>query len=590
MNAFKTLSSCCLSLAIGADQASAQFTFSIDWKGPTIAQAASVTANVITEADILTFGPGSPDFGPLATPAFALSGSQLGLVQYNACQGHLPGTPCGIEVDAISQGLDEFIPLSLPGMDERLWFSTDEWAQGLPMPHPFASVRTESGLVGDVSADVFMRVGGLGPPLGPGAGPGVHVAVFDGNGLISAAPANHRYPGIGLEEPNVPNGNLPNGGDNLDALDLGAMNGFPSGGYYISLDGSFNDPLSTNNNSSTAQIQGFSGGDVLRVSAPANAPAVFASANSLGLDLVGGVDSDDLDALILWENGTGFFEPSQIPFDWVGGRTDMLLFSVRRGSSVIGQPDSFFGQPIEAGDVLTTPRPANFGGVSSFPAILYSAESLGLRTMRSHGAFRGDDLDGMDISSSTCFDCNNNGVEDAVDIATGSSSDDNDNGIPDECENITEYCHCNLDVSPCGNDDPEAGCRNTEGLGAHLFFQGTHSVAADDLMLVTENIPADNFGLYYMGSTQIEFVFGGGLRCVGAGNAGIFRYAPASAGSAGVLQEGPGIVALSCQRFPAAGCISPGSTWNFQCWYRDPGGLCNAEFNTSNAISVQFAP
>ncbi|MEZ5975726.1 MAG: hypothetical protein R3E96_13060 [Planctomycetota bacterium] len=47
----------------------------------------------------------------------------------------------------------------------------------------------------------------------------------------------------------------------------------------------------------------------------------------------------------------------------------MLLFSVRRGSWVIGQPDSIFGIPIEEGDILTTPLPTAMGGVSPFPGI-----------------------------------------------------------------------------------------------------------------------------------------------------------------------------------------------------------------------------
>jgi len=566
-----------------------QFTFSIDWKGPTISQADSVTANSITEADILTFGPGAPGFGPLPVPGFALGGSNLGLALYNACSGHVPGDPCGIEVDAISQGLDEFLPLNTPGNQERVWFSMDQYALGLPQAHPGPTVFTEAA-VGDVSADVFVLMGPTLGPIAPGAGTGQHVGVFDGDGVASAAPSGRLYPGIGLVEPNPANANIPSDGDNLDALDLSAQPGFPIGGYYISLDAAYGDPLSAVNNSGTAQNNGFVGGDVLHVSAPANVPVVFAAANALGLDVHNGPDTDDLDALILWENGSGFFEPSQVPFDWVSGQTDMLLFSVRRGSAVIGQLDSRFGQPIEAGDVLTTPQPLNQGGLSPYPAIFFSAESLGLRTSRTHGAPRGDDVDGLDLSSFTCFDCNNNGVEDAVDIAAGSSSDDNDNGIPDECEAITEYGQCTAALAPCGNDDPEAGCANSKGVGAHLFFQGTHEVADDDLVLKTDEIPPHHMGIYFMGQGQTSLPFGAGLRCVAGRDDGIFRYAPAAAGPGGRLAMGPGIVALACQRFPADGCIEAGDTWNFQCWYRDQDGACGEDFNTSNGIEVQFAP
>ena len=35
--------------------------------------------------------------------------------------------------------------------------------------------------------------------------------------------------------------------------------------------------------------------------------------------------------------------------------------------------------------------------------------------------------------------------------------------------------------------------------------------------------------------------------------------------------------------------IFPGSTWNFQFWYRDPGGGLSA-FNFSSAVQIVFAP
>jgi hypothetical protein len=577
-----------LALVLLGRPAAAQLTFSVDWKGPSIAQNASVSGLAITEADILTFGPGAPGFGPLPAPAFALAGSNLGLSLYNTCSGHPPGQPCGIEVDAISQGIDELLPVHPAQRSERLWFSTDEWAQGLPLLHPGPTVFTEGSTVGDLSADIFVVIGlGLGP-LPPSAGPGQHVAVFDGDGLPSAAPANHQYPGVGLIEPNAPNTSLPNSGDNLDAFDIAPTIGFPAGGYYLSVDSGFLDPLAAVNNSNTAANQGVSGADVLHVAAPSAALAVFAPASALGLDLVGGPGSDDLDALILGENGNGLFEPSAVPYDWVDGQRDMLLFSVRRGSAVIGRPDSIFGLSIEPGDVLTTPRPAAVGGLSPFPGILFAAETLGLRTSRTHGALHGDDIDGLDSSSSPCFDCNNNGVEDAVDIATGSSSDANDNGIPDECEAIDEYCTCEPAAAPCGNDEAGAGCGNSTGAGAHLYFTGTHGVAADDLVLHAEGLPPQRFGLFYMGGGPTLLPFGDGLRCVGERGTGLFRFQPGSSGPAGVLMLGPGVAAYTCAQFPPTGCIVAGSSWNFQCWYRDPSGPCGAGFNTSNGLEVHF--
>ena len=591
MNAPNARSGALLFLALASPLAGAQqFTFSVDWKGPTISQAGSLSTLPITEGDILTFGPGAPGLGPLPPPSFALPGNNLGLALYNTCVGHLPGQPCGVEVDAISQGADRLLPLNSPGDSERLWFSTDEWALGLPQAHLGPTVFTEGALVADLSSDVFVTMQLFTGPLPPSAGPGLHVGVFDGDGLASNAPSGRQYPGIGLVEPNPPNTNLPNAGDNLDALNLGASPGFPVSGYFFSVDSGLFDPLTTVNNSGTATNQAVSGADVLVVATPAASPTIFAPAGALGLDLLGGADTDDLDALVLAENGNGVFDPSSVPYDWTGGATDMLLFSVRRGSAVVGQLDSIFGVPIEPGDVLTTPlSPAN-GGLSPFPGILYAAETLGLRTTRSHGAMHGDDIDGMDFEDSPCFDCNNNGVEDAVDIATGSSSDVNDNGIPDECEAIEEYGFCFPGLEPCGNDDLTAGCGNSTGEGAHLYFTGTHGLAADDLVLHGEHLPPSVFAILFMGSGRTLVPFGDGLRAVDDRGPGLFRYPVQATTPGGGMTQGPGIAAYSCLQFPPTGCISAGSSWNFQGWYRDRHGPCGSGFNTTNGVEVVFGP
>ena len=564
-----------------------QFTFSVDWKGPIISQGASFSNQLITEGDILTFGQGAPGFAPLGPPGFALSGGNLGLVLYNSCVGHLPGQACGVEVDAISQGADQILPLNSPTNEaQHLWFSVDEFGVGVPQAHLGPTVFSEGGAVADVASDVFVTFGLAPGPLSPTGAPAQHVGVFDGDGGSSNAPSGRVYPGIGLVEPTLPNQTLPSTGDNLDALNLNAQAGFPSQGYFISVDGNSFDPLKNTTNSGTSTTQGVSAADVLLVSSPTAAPVVFAPALSLGLDLFGGPDSDDIDALVLAENGNGTYDVSLQPYDWVRGNTDMLLFSVRRGSAVIGQPDSIFGLPIEEGDILVPP--VN-GGLTPFPGILYAAETLGLVTSRTHGVIHGDDIDGIDFEGDACFDCNNNGVEDAVDIATGSSSDANDNGIPDECEAIEEYGFCAQGLGPCNNDYPAGGCANRTGQGSHAFFQGTHSVAADDLKLTATSLPPGVTGLFFMGNARSQLAFGDGLRGVDDFvGPGLFRYPARSASGAGIISEGRGIVAYSCAQFGAGGCIQAGDTWNFQCWYRDTQGPCGSGFNTSNGLEVQF--
>lgn len=144
---------------------------------------------------------------------------------------------------------------------------------------------------------------------------------------------------------------------------------------------------------------------------------------------------------------------------------------------------------------------------------------------------------------------------------------------------------------PCGNRDTEAGCSNSTGEGARLSVSsGTVSVGADDLEIITSDLPADQFCMVFMGAGRIAIPFGDGLRCVGAGGVGIFRFPVQNAGPGGSVTYGPGIAAHSHTAFGPAGGIDPGETWRFQNWYRDPSGPCAGSFNLSNGLSVTFAP
>lgn len=571
-----------------ASTASAQFVFSFDYQGPTVSDQDTVGGQLLSESDVLLSAGGSPAFGPLGTPQVRLNGAQLGLQAYAGCLGHLPGTPCGIELDALSDGRDALptpagTPMPLPPA-KRWWFSVDEHAIGIAGPTLLhAAVRTEAP-VGDACADVFVDVGLPGGPLPPFAVPPVNAGTTDGNGLTSGS--GFAYIGVGLVEPNPPSTTLPEVGDNLDALDIGDWQGFPAGGVYFSLDAGFPDPLAGKPASNSAVLQGFRGADVLRTPVAGTAPVLYASATTLGLDLLG-PGTDDLDALIVGENGDNVYQPAATPFAYLAaGGPDMLMFSVRRGSAVIGLPDSIFGLPIEPGDVLIPPVA---GGASPFPGIFIAAENLGLATVRSGtaGAF-GDDLDALETTSTPCFDCNGNGVEDSVDISTGASADSNDNGIPDECEQTAgATCSCPTASAPCANGDPNAGCKNSTGAGGTLTASGTTSVFADDLALTAASLPTNVFGLVFMGTQPALAPFGDGLRCVGGQT---FRYGLQNSGPTGSFALGRGVAGASCGLFPASGCIDVGETWYFQAWYRDPFGPCGTSFNVTNGLTLTFTP
>ena len=564
-----------------------QVAASVDWHGPLVGQLDSTYAFPITEGDTLIPNLGMLAFGPLATPRNAITAgffpgpAGLGLAGHAPCVGHPGGTPCLVEVDALSFGKE---PLTGPGspLKYNLGFSVDRQARGIPFTMTPPTVFTESA-VGDAAADVFLDVGlGVGP-LAPFAAvnPG-NVGAVDGDGMISGSGAVYR--GFGLAEPCSSAPLLPNPGDNLDALATRTSPGFPGSGVYFSLDDALLDPMTMIVGSGSAAAHGFTGGDVLHAAAPGGPPMVWAAAWQLGLNLTGALD--DLDALILHENGTGVFEPSQVANDWMGGSTDMLLFSVRRGSSLIGMPDSIFGLPICEGDILTTPQ---VGNPSPFPGIYIAAENLGLGAARMPGLVS-DDLDALDLLSGPYNDCNSNGIDDAVDIAIGNSWDINLNGIPDECELLTTgFCYCNSAApAPCGNFYAPGGCDNSTGVGAILTASGTTSVANDNLVLNTVQMPLNRTGLMFMSLNTIAPVpFFDGLRCL---SPQMFRLQVKNSGPTGSWNYGPGLVAWTVGNLAPPGWINIGQTWNFQSWFRDPIGPCGFQSNTSNAMQATFTP
>ncbi|HVS17351.1 MAG TPA: hypothetical protein VMT18_02035 [Planctomycetota bacterium] len=578
----------------GAAAAQSTVHFSVDWQSLTVGTPDSAFGFPITEGDVLVPTAPAIGLGPLPGPSIAWSAGfapvpGLGLFGHAGCAGHAGSTPCIVEVDALSFGRD-FAPLAGMTLKHFVRFSTDEYARGI-FGMPASPTVWDESLAGDLCADVLVDFG-IGamptPPFGA-AMPG-SVAFLDGNGLASLTPA--LYPGLGLVEPRPPTPVLPKLGDNLDALEMdpgSATGGPPPFGFFFSLDAAFPDPFTGIPNTGSAAAHGFPPGAVLHTPVPGGAPVLYAPPPLLGLDLVGGPQSDDLDALALAENGLAGYQPSQTPFDWgVAGGSDMLLFSVRRGSAVIGMPDSLFGIPISEGDILTTPIPTALGGISPFPAIFIAAENIGLATLRSGtGGNFNDELDALDLDPKGLLDCNGNGVEDAIDIATGTSPDTNGNGIPDECEGgVTYDCFCPSPLGPCGNDDATAGCRNSTGQGGLLTATGSTSVGADDLVLTTTQMPAFTPGLMLMGpGIGGPLPFFDGRRCV---NGALLRWPVKFAGATGSFSYGPGLSAFSIANFPPAYWLTPGSVWHFQTWYRDNTGPCGSGANISNSASVLF--
>ena len=152
-----------------------------------------------------------------------------------------------------------------------------------------------------------------------------------------------------------------------------------------------------------------------------------------------------------------------------------------------------------------------------------------------------------------------------------------------------QYGSCGAS-SPCNNTDGHGGCRNSTGFGAVLAACGTNSVAADDLVFEARWLPPSVHAIGFMGRARTSLFLGDGLRVAAPGlGSGLYRLPLQSADTRGVLHYGPGLVALS-QGLPQGGKIHPGQPWNFQVWYRDVSGPCGSGTNTTNGVSVVFAP
>ena len=403
-------------------------TFSVDFQGPTAGHVPGPFTGTpdswagvrIDEGSILTPGypsapgPNSPSAGPLPTPGVMVTA-------VNSAVGSVPGglgiqtaSPFkAVELDALSYGRDS--------QKGRLFFSVDEFASGDqvagaaggPMP---PNVYTEGVGAGggpgfEAAADVFRYLGRVTPTSLPAAiGPG-NTAVYDGNGLPGAGAPPNAGLGLGLVEGNWPGQGPQDEGDNLDALDMNTGK-YDLRHIFFSMDARFVDPLeaiagAAPPNTNTAAGNGFSAADVV-VSVPGGVPQIYAKAEQLGLDKYG-FNSDDLDALSLRDDGR-LDSATQMPY--FDPANDVIYFSVRRGSQLIGTPDSRLGLKIEEGDILTV-------GFDCIPEIFIPAEAMGLGTLRSGtaGQFGADDLNAMDVLGRRWRgDANRDGVVTGTDL------------------------------------------------------------------------------------------------------------------------------------------------------------------------------
>jgi len=127
---------------------------------------------------------------------------------------------------------------------------------------------------------------------------------------------------------------------------------------------------------------------------------------------------------------------------------------------------------------------------------------------------------------------------------------------------------------------------NSNGTAAQISFTGTAEISQDNFALtVTGGVPG-NLGLFFYGPEQGSLPLGDGTLCIASSTVGIQRLQPP------VQMDGSGAVSRSLDfgAPPASsgpGAVTPGSTWNFQFWYRDPAGGPGGS-NLSDGLEVTF--
>jgi len=138
-----------------------------------------------------------------------------------------------------------------------------------------------------------------------------------------------------------------------------------------------------------------------------------------------------------------------------------------------------------------------------------------------------------------------------------------------ECSTKERYC---------------AGVPNSLGTIAAINSQGSTSVSQNNLILYCNSIPANQWGIFFYGPEELQHPLGGGTLCIGGA---VFRINPAVQAN----ENGLAMQFTDLTKGPMAsgpGEITPGSTWNFQYWYRDPSGPTYSGFNFTDALRIHF--
>jgi hypothetical protein len=138
---------------------------------------------------------------------------------------------------------------------------------------------------------------------------------------------------------------------------------------------------------------------------------------------------------------------------------------------------------------------------------------------------------------------------------------------------------------PCGNTSAVGdgvGCLTSFGVGGKLRAVGIASLAADTVVLQGSQMPISS-ALYFQGTTQVNSVFGDGLRCAGGS---VIRLSTKSNVSGASQFPAAGDASVSVQ-----GLVGAVGTRTYQVWFRNAATFCSAStFNLTNGLEISWVP
>jgi glucose/arabinose dehydrogenase len=141
----------------------------------------------------------------------------------------------------------------------------------------------------------------------------------------------------------------------------------------------------------------------------------------------------------------------------------------------------------------------------------------------------------------------------------------------------------------CGTAAYCVGAGNTANpSGCTLTSSGSTNMSDNSFSLVVSGAVPNQFGIFFYGPNQTQIAGGNGFICV---SGGLFRLTPPAATD--VFGSVFRTVDFTAPPMSAGlGAVVPGSTYNFQFWYRDPaaGAAGGATYNFSSGMSAVFCP